>query len=128
MNDLGRFQQKVGEQLSKNVEVGRIKQKVGYVTGFEEEEVYQPISIHKEMEPRQINEVLEEHIRVNEDLLELAGSVRRRSSEKSKEKLEKTGTNTSTFNNTMRRVNEQNKTLVNTMKTGYKPPKSKARK
>jgi hypothetical protein len=82
--DLGRLQQKVGEQLSRNVEVGKIKQKVGYVTGFEEKEVYQPISIHKEMEPPQINEVLEEHIRMNEDLLELAGSIKERNKGKSK--------------------------------------------
>ncbi len=55
MKELTRYQQKVGEQLTKNVEVGKIKQKVGYVTGFEEEEVPRPISIHKEMESIQIN-------------------------------------------------------------------------
>lgn len=80
------------------------------------------------MEPRQINEVLEEHIKINEDLLELAGSVRRKSIEKVKDKLERTGQNANTFSSTMYRNNQQSKTLVSTMKAGFKPPKGKSKK
>jgi hypothetical protein len=73
------------------------------------------------MEPREINELLEEHIRVNEDLLELAGSVRR-SREKSKEK---TMTSSNGFKRTMQTVKEKpQKSLMSTVKAGLKPPKA----
>lgn len=35
----------------------------------------------------QINEIVEDHIKINENLLELAGSVRRKSQEKVKQNL-----------------------------------------
>jgi chromosome segregation ATPase len=47
MGALGREQARVGEQLSRNVEVGRVQQQVGRVTGWGEDEGRQPPpSIH----------------------------------------------------------------------------------
>jgi hypothetical protein len=34
MGDLARVQQRVGEQLSRTCQAGRVQQQVGYATGF----------------------------------------------------------------------------------------------
>jgi hypothetical protein len=118
----------VGEQLGRNYEVGRVKQQVALATALEVDSPrQQPPRIHQEMEPREINEVLEEHIRANEDLLELAGSIGRGfSREKAKEKQEKSRDVTGSLATTMHRPKQQ-KSLASTTKAGFKPPRPKAK-
>jgi len=52
MDNLTKFQNKVGEELTNNVKIGEIKQKVGYVTDWEVEERREPMNIHHEMGTR----------------------------------------------------------------------------
>lgn len=117
MDDLHRFQRTVAEDLTRNVEVGKLKQRAGYLEPYEQQERTQPMQIHQEMAPQQINEVLDEHFKLNEEVLEMAvvaGLKRGKSREK---ELGSTG-----FNHTMRHKPNDSKSLKSTMKNGLKPP------
>jgi hypothetical protein len=84
------------------------------------------------MEVREIGEVLEQHIRVNEDLIERAENIKRKSLDKFNKSIEKRNEKMENTKNslgsTMRRPLGEQKSMMSTMRVSNKPPLGKGKK
>ena len=79
--------------------------------------------IHEEMPPREINEILDEHHRMNQDIVERAN--RARSGEKGKQKFGMSMTQGQKLGATMKKAVGPPKSIASTTKAGFKQGKNK---
>lgn len=88
---------------------------------FEPEQEEELLHIHQEMNPREINEILDDHHRLNEDILEMASRAR---SKEGKAKLSTTNMSQK-LGNTLKKAMGPPKSMASTTKDGFKRRKGK---
>jgi hypothetical protein len=113
-------QKDLEQQLQANCKVGHLQRQLAEVEDWQQNTAEEPLRIHEGMNPREINEILNDHHRLNEDILERASRARSREGKPSL-----SSTQAPKLSKTLKKATAPPKSVVNTYSHSFHGKKGK---